>query len=313
MKSAEENKVNVAALGWFGHGNLGDNLFIESLKTLFPNATIKAFSDSPNPYYPVIDFEAVNQCDLFILGGGELINSDRLFINSPWVNKIKIPKIILGCGVNVEKSKHLKSNVIAELEQFSFIGLRDNTALQIIRNIPKLADKAQLFYDLIFSLDLTKYHYNGLSDNAVVFPTDRFSRKADFGICAFNIAASRADWLGEKIRCHKGNVLYVPLGVEDNDDYYTAWNLSLRFGGKVVSHDAATFEFVVNSICNAGCVYAYRLHALILAFMLRANFMFFPYHWKLQRVYDTVRFHSPDFIRLTQRRVLADVLEQLKL
>ena len=65
-------------------------------------------------------------------------------------SKIKIPKIILGCGVNAISPNELSPNVIQDLEQFSYIGLRDNTSLNILKAIPRLKGKVDLFHDLAF-------------------------------------------------------------------------------------------------------------------------------------------------------------------
>ena len=87
---------------------MGDSVMLEGLRQLFQGWQINVMSDNDKSTYPKIDFEAVNKCDLFVLGGGELINADHLFFALPqhfhlipdsWVQKIEIPKIILGlCG-----------------------------------------------------------------------------------------------------------------------------------------------------------------------------------------------------------------------
>jgi len=123
-----------------------------------------------------MDFDQVNECDLFVLGGGELISPDHLFLPSKslfkfkyrsnlyriyshtpfafprWVHKIKIPKVVLGCGVNGD---HVNSQVVEELEQFSYIGLRDSVAVEILKKHLRLADKVHLFFDLAFALNMS--------------------------------------------------------------------------------------------------------------------------------------------------------------
>lgn len=166
----------LAVLGFFGHGNFGDELILEGLRTLFNGWELKVFTSDFSSAYPFMDFDEVNKCDFFVLGGGELISPDhlflpsrklfrfnyrsdlyRLFSHSPWafpswVHKIKIPKVVLGCGVN---GNHVKPKVMRELEQFSYIGLRDNTAVEIVKKHPTLAWKTHLFYDLAFALKMS--------------------------------------------------------------------------------------------------------------------------------------------------------------
>ena len=74
---------SVAILNWGGHGNFGDEIMLEGLRQLFQGWQIQVVSDNDKSTYPKIDFDAVNKCDLFVLGGGELINADRLFFALP--------------------------------------------------------------------------------------------------------------------------------------------------------------------------------------------------------------------------------------
>lgn len=165
----------LATLGWYGHGNFGDELILEGLRTLFNNWQVNVYTSDFSSAYPFIDFDLVNKCDLFVLGGGELISPNHLFLPSKslyrfkvrsvpyrlysrtpwafpaWVHRVRIPKVVLGCGVD---GVHVDSNVVDELEQFSFIGLRDNVAVQILKSHPRLASKVRLFHDLVFAVDM---------------------------------------------------------------------------------------------------------------------------------------------------------------
>ena len=163
-------------MSWAGHGNFGDELILEGLRTLFKDWQIQPFTNDSAGAYPQIDFDMVNKCDLFVLGGGELINSKFLWMPAPskffppltrrirlyartpfarrsWIRHIKIPKIILGCGVDVEKPEDISSNVVRDLEQFSYIGLRDNASVNILKSFPQLKDKVGLFYDLVYAVN----------------------------------------------------------------------------------------------------------------------------------------------------------------
>lgn len=286
---------------------MGDAFVLEGLKTLFSGCEFKVFSNEETKEYPKLNFDEVNKCDLFILGGGELINRDRLFVYSPWVHNVTIPKIILGCGVNVEKPKQIKREVIRDLEQFSYIGLRDHVACNILSSVPSLKNKVDLFYDTAFAIDISNYKRAPL-DYIAVFPTDRFNRKCDEGIREFKMGEKSGSWLWQQLAPYK-NKVFVPLGSEDNNDYFTCEEL--------ISFHAPFWKIVVPKktsdvlevIAGANQVVAYRLHALILAFMFGAPYSFYPYHWKLQRVHDTISNISLCQIRIKQRAVVAEKIK----
>lgn len=167
----------VAILNWAGHGNFGDELILEGLRQLFKGWELFSFSSDSNGCYPQFNFSDVNKCDLFVLGGGELVNKRflwmpypcslkvgsriyRLYAHTPfaqrsWIKLITIPKVILGCGVDVAGPEELDENVVRDLEQFQYIGLRDKVAVEILESFPKLKPKVHLFYDLAFAINMS--------------------------------------------------------------------------------------------------------------------------------------------------------------
>jgi polysaccharide pyruvyl transferase WcaK-like protein len=281
-------KLKVAVLGWYGHNNFGDDVvLLEGLRQLFKGWDIKVFSDSPNTTYPMIDFKAVNSCDLFVLGGGELINKNRLFFGSNWAHHIKIPKVVLGVGVNAEKSAQISGRVVDDLKQFDYIGLRDNIAVDILRSIPELSSKVGLFYDLAFAIDVSIFKWNHSEDCAVVIPTDRHSNVADQGIIEFDVVENSRNWLTQRLETYN-QALFVPFGQEDNNDFQTCQQLSSCARSSIVFYTAS--------------VSLPRL----LALMLGAKYEFYPYHWKLQRVHDTITGLLPEEIKQKQRAIFND-------
>jgi polysaccharide pyruvyl transferase WcaK-like protein len=305
----DAKSVKVAVLGWYGHRNFGDELLLEGLKQLFSGWEILVFSDNQKSSFPMIDFNAVNNCDLFVLGGGELINTDRLFIHSPWVHNIKIPKIILGCGVNAEKAKQLKKDVLKDLEQFSYIGLRDGTAESILKSIPKLKDKTHLFYDLVFSVDTNGFSWRNSTNAAVVIPTDRHTNRSDKGIREYNLAKKTQKWLIKKLATYE-KAVFLPFGQEDNNDYETSLKLSRCIKkSEILQPNMLTPSKVYRLISESAIVLPYRLHGLVLAYLLGAKYEFYPYHWKLNRVNETITQLPPSIIRQKQKECFKEALE----
>lgn len=310
-------KKKLAVLNWAGNGNLGDELFNDAYKELFPNWDIHFFSNSTCARLPMIDFDVVNECDLFALGGGELINSDRLFIPSYWANKIKpeIPKIILGCGVNAKNIRQIKLNVLQELSNFCYIGLRDSCSVRLLSLDAVLRQRIGLFYDLVFSCDVSDIHpKESVERVTVVVPTDRLTNKYDKGINQCNLVKKSLKWLKNRISFYD-KVVFLAFGSEDNDDHKTCLELSkfMPNASSIISDCYKNKKLMLEAIASAGCVCSYRLHGLILAKMFDKHCAYYPYHWKLGRVADTLMGCDSSAISVWQRKCLSNVLEELGL
>ena len=312
----------VATLGYYGMGNFGDDLILDGLRQLFKGWEVQVYSTCTGGAYPTLDFEKINKCDLFIVGGGELIHKDclaqptpcrfkfknhslayklynRTFLaHLPYLKQVKTRKVMLGCGVDATT---LNRNVLADLEQFNFIGLRDNASVEILKQYPKLVDKTRLFYDLAFQLTPPKSAKK--SDYAAVIPTHREG---------LELEASKA-WLQENAAGYKTAWL-IPFGKIDNDDYTTARVLSPSLSLAGVSERSfmlpsqVNFNEVCKVMSGAKEVFTYRLHGLILAHMLGVPCRFYPYHPKLNRVHETLAGLSVDTVRVEQLKMMEEII-----
>jgi polysaccharide pyruvyl transferase WcaK-like protein len=307
----------VSVLGWAGHQNFGDEIILEGLKNLFKGWEVTVYSNTPDGKYPAIDFDAVNKSDLFVLGGGELIRKDCLFYYSPlvkytkipacihhyllardWVKKVKVPKMILGCGVNTNSTWQLNKLVRKELAQFDFIGLRDTASVSKLKAIPELKDKVALTYDLAFAVEHQTLKQDKKKGTAVVVPTNRP------GYYEFEESQK---WLEQHLRCYD-KAVFLPFGKVDNDDYQTCRQLC-RGNGHSEIVQPESFTHVYSLMLEAEHVYAYRLHGLIMAFITGAQYSFWPYHQKLVRVHHTLKGKSVFNVRLEQFDVFHRGLE----
>jgi polysaccharide pyruvyl transferase WcaK-like protein len=233
----------------------------------------------------------------------------RLYAHTPfahksWVSRIKIPKIILGCGVNAESASQLKPNVIKDLEQFDYIGLRDNTAVNILKSFPQLKNKVHLFYDLGFAVDTNGLSWQHSKDMAVVIPTDRFTC-SDRGVRECDVAIKSQGWLKERLKLY-GKTVFLAFGEQDNNDYETCQILAscCSNNSEILRSSQMSFEEILNLIGESAITFPYRLHGLVLSFLAGTRYEFYPYHWKLQRVHDTIAGLDVGEIRQRQRAIL---------
>jgi polysaccharide pyruvyl transferase WcaK-like protein len=305
LRSHKERKV--AVLGWYGHNNLGDTLILQGICRLFVNSQITPIS--------ALNIQEINECDLLVLGGGELIPewlyirqsprfvrglANRLLRKSSWINKIEIPKIILGCGIDGTTVTGQDVNV---LEQFAYIGLRDQKAFTILKSHKQLEDKVHLFYDCAFSANLPISEVKSAKNVAVVIPTDRQNQ----------IASKSIRWLKHNLSSFDKTV-FLPFGGDDNNDYKTCQLLSkCTENPEIIPFEKINHKTVINYMLLGDKIFPYRLHGIILAYMLGKPYEYYPYHKKLTRNHETIRTLSPDRIKLEQRREFEAMLSQLLL
>lgn len=299
----------VAVLGYYGHRNFGDELILAGLRQLFKPCELVVFQTNHH-----LDYESVNACDLFVLGGGELINTHSLFgrhsrWQRSWVKHIIIPKVILGCGVNCETPTAITPGVKNDLERFSYIGVRDHVSLDILLQIPRLAGKVHLFHDLALSLDLAGATWKPEGHVAVVIPTDRFTRKHDRGIRCLNIVRASRSWLSNNLATYD-NTVFLAFGAEDNDDYLSCQQLA-HGNSEILSVEHLTLDKVVTLMAHSAKVFTYRLHGLLLSFLVGVPYDFYPYHWKLQRVHDTIKHRTVEAIQAQQKSRFKEMLENV--
>lgn len=305
----------VAVLGYYGYGNFGDDeAVLGGLKQLFMNWDIEVYAATSESRFPVFNYDAVNSCDLFVLGGGNLIWGDRLFFYSPlvrysfipaavhrrfrfgWSKKIRVPKAVLGCGLDTAK---LSFEVLRELYNFDYIGVRDTFSFNALSSYPF---NCGLCYDLALANKI-ECSPKKFGDVAVVVPTDRVGLDA---------VSKSGVWLKEQLANFRSAV-FVPFGKVDNDDYKTCRCLADICGkDNVVLRGPVSFGKMVTLLSSCGAVVAYRLHSLILAYMVGAKYSFYPYHKKLTYVHETLAEKSLAEIKDKQRGEFRKVLELIK-
>lgn len=309
----------VAVLGYYGYGNFGDALMLEGLRELFKGWEVTVLAATSESEYQVFDYDIVNKCDLFVLGGGELIFNDRLFFYTPlvrytsipafafrmlnfdsWVKHIKIPKIVLGCGVNVDDASQLEPNVIRELALFDYIGLRDVESVNILNSFSQLRGKVELFNDLAFQLKINSFAKRS-KDLAVVAPTNR---------SYLNTVVDSKKWLTEQLQPYN-SVIFLPFGSKDNNDYQTCLELAGCIPSYVMlQRNELSFDLAVELYSKCAMSFPYRLHGLILSYLTNTPYQFYPYHRKLSRMHQTLT-ASPQTIQHQQTEQFKQVLEAL--
>ncbi|WP_296665034.1 polysaccharide pyruvyl transferase family protein [Demequina sp.] len=160
-----EAKRPLGIVGFFGHGNYGDELFLDVFhQHLGDRFELSIIPDlEAKPYFSRPVEEKVAEVDAILMGGGDLIqrwNTDPRYFDREYLTK---PFFVAGVGVPIYEGseKHLeKEHIIRRLQGFfrhpnvKFIGMRDDFGANWIRT--KIQPTAPVVSepDIVCSLDL---------------------------------------------------------------------------------------------------------------------------------------------------------------
>jgi polysaccharide pyruvyl transferase WcaK-like protein len=137
-------KKSIGLVGFFGHGNYGDELFVDVFQQfLAPTFDIQIIPDlERQPYFSRPVEEKVAEVDAIVMGGGDLVqqwNTDPRYFDRTYLKK---PFYVAGVGVPIyhgsEKHKE-KPHIINRLRSFfghenvQLIGMRDDFGANWIR------------------------------------------------------------------------------------------------------------------------------------------------------------------------------------
>jgi len=129
--------IKVLVYGWYHKGNIGDDLFAEAFRHLFPEF-IFTFTDR-------IDLHQVKNCDAVFFGGGSFLYG-RPIISDEALNLLKTKKIFyIGVGVEPEINPlHQELMALAQV-----VAIRSPEELERVR---KINPNTWVIPDLVFAL-----------------------------------------------------------------------------------------------------------------------------------------------------------------
>jgi exopolysaccharide biosynthesis predicted pyruvyltransferase EpsI len=116
--------------------------------------------------------------------------------------------------------------------------------------------------------------------------------------------------------------VFLPFGKEDNNDGDTCSCLFRCSGvlnnnsytcksADIIRDEDISLSLVIKYISEAKLVIPYRLHGLILAFIIGRNYIFYPYHQKLIKVNQTLNGHNPEAIKAWQKALFNKVINEV--
>lgn len=148
----------IAMVGYFGWGNFGDELFLETHRQwLGSKYDLFVANDLlKEPYFSVPAEEVAADADAILIGGGDLLNPMRvsgLYWQKAWLKK---PTFVFGLGV--PRQPFRRANVLNQYESFlsdpncKLVSARDQESYQWLKENFNLGEKLVWYPDPVCSL-----------------------------------------------------------------------------------------------------------------------------------------------------------------
>lgn len=260
---------SVGIVGFFGHGNYGDELFLDVFKQyLGADFDLSIIPDlESRPYFSRPVEEKVADVDAIVMGGGDLIqrwNMDPRYFD---LNYLKKPLYVAGVGVPVYQNsdKHEeKPHIIARLQRFfgnanvRMIGMRDDFGANWIRT--KLSPTAPVLSepDIVCSLDLPPVEKpKGLPILGIVTRQRRVTTPDDY---------SRLEELAEHAKRRGFRIRHIILGTGSVGERDLANAPALRVSDKELVH-SENLEDLTRAIGECTVLASMKFHGTVVATM----------------------------------------------
>ncbi|MDA4127716.1 MAG: polysaccharide pyruvyl transferase family protein [Thaumarchaeota archaeon] len=317
-------KPRVVIQGWYGNGNLGDEIILEcmlsQIRNQFPNATFVVVSDNPTAVrrdHGVASIRrgrgriqrfrrvfALMRADLFILGGGGLLKqpgADELSVLT-WAGpldlaqEIGVPTMTYAIGISDGLSPRAMRALGRILNGTNEVLVRDEGSAYILRTagvskVRPTADPSLLLPELH---QYAKSSLSNMHPRVSVFvnnwyPNKNASDQQKWERFQRSVAAS-LDFL---IESRSASIKFVPMRIEDpgDDDRITAHDLQeLMTHGETVeiAERVPSSQELLDLVAGSDLVIGMRLHSIITAAALGVPALALDYDSKVRRFSDAI-------------------------
>ena len=269
--------MNVNVVGWYNHGNVGDDNYCLSFPIVLPNHSF-TFSETP-----------IENADAYILGGGDVVSDAFL---APFQKLSKAPKHIMSASM---------SKVI-DVSLFNSIALRDK---QSIENALQSGYKANYAPDFAFALTENKHHgielikkyfaKNDLYEKVVGIVINSYlmpQPNDDFSINRYTVFEHFSYQLARALNEIDASFIFMPFGtLAPADDRVSNGMVSSRckfFKKNAVIYDPITVQDSLDIIAACDAVISTRLHSSIFSCLTSTPFVDITHNHKNAAFIETV-------------------------
>ena len=253
--------ADIGVVGWYGHGNCGDESYKLSFPKLFPQHRF-TFSEKPSPPYR----------DAYILGGGDVICDD-------YINILKsVPK------------KHIMSATMSsqkDISDFGIVAVRDFASMSIasmsgVKSIYTPDFAFALDFDAKKGKELIRQKFKALDrdlySNLVVVVVNAHLSPDLSSLARDSYLFQHMSYeLAKAIDSTSASFMFIPFGTNEpwDDRLSNAWVASkCKFWKKnVICYDTISVQDTIDIIAAADAVISSRLHSTIFSCITATPFV----------------------------------------
>jgi polysaccharide pyruvyl transferase WcaK-like protein len=270
------SNTNVLVCGWYFHDNLGDDLFIDAFKLLFPNFNL-TFKNS----FSTIDLVGI---DAVFIGGGSFLEGP-LNINQTTLEALK-KKNIFYIGVGTETNIHSMHSDLIRIAKL--VAIRSPESID---KVLQLNTNVIVIPDLVYCLDPT-ISKTKIPNSILVLPNislvPRWSDPHWKHAAWDSFKTEFAQFLDELVLA-KHTIHFLPLcnnsKLDDNRAAYEIINAMYSGHSKMLLSPITSLQEVTTCISQHEAVITQRYHGIVLSNLVDTPCLTIHHHDKLKNAH----------------------------
>lgn len=270
--------MNVLVYGFYGKGNLGDDLFERAFCHLWPEISFSFTNE--------ITRKHIDDFDVIFFGGGSFLYAPINLQNNVSLNDLLSKKIFyIGVGAETEIHKtHLELMKVAKI-----IAIRNSEFLEKITNKTKNKN-VYSFPDIVFSLAYSDVFENRKKEILVISNSELLPKASDPHWKHVSWERFRNEF-AQALDCFVENEYDISFAsMCDNDsmtDFWAATEIVTRMNKRKSSFTKQikflnSFEVATQELERVACVISQRLHGAVLCEMTHTPYVLLWHHDKLK-------------------------------
>jgi len=266
---------NVLVYGFYGHGNLGDQLFCEAFKTIFPNINF-SFSDC-------ITIDKIKDASAIFIGGGSFLYNN-IEMSQECLNILRTKKIFY-VGVGAETDIHPAHQDLMRIARL--VALRSSAGAEKVR---ELNSNVMIIPDIVYSLKMGQSEKKKPKSvlvlpniHAVPQNTDAHWKHNSWEHFKFEFSQFLDFIVEDGFTVNFFSMCNNNKHSDDWTAYEIISNMKYRDGNSLIKARSSDIKDICKLFSKYDTIITQRFHGIILSEITRVPYMSIYHHDKLMR------------------------------